>query len=94
MGVFPLAGHHSFGDTCLLRPSMGQGDGCGVGHYFWGGEFEFPSFATMSEILQPYLTAFMGYKLRGEPQMGEYLRNNHAPDDMNWFFEMGGGRTE
>jgi len=92
MGVFPLAGHHCFSDTCLLRPSMGAGDGCGMGnHLFGGGPFEFPSYETMRAILDPYLTAFMGCILRNEQHMQTYLQENHAPETINWFFEFPNG---
>jgi hypothetical protein len=68
---------------------MGEGDGCGTGiHVPGGGEFQFPAHETMRGILHPYLTAFMGFGLRGEDHMEAYLQQNDAMEHMDWFFEI------
>ena len=87
---FKEGGHYTFTDVCLLIPSLlGDGDGCGSGEHRWTGEpFDYIEHDKAWSILNPYFTAFYGYNLRGEEHMGQYLEQNHAPDDMKYEWEM------
>ncbi|MBZ0272133.1 hypothetical protein K8I61_08855 [bacterium] len=76
------AGHYTFTDACLLLPSLfGDGDGCGMGNRRKTGEpFAFVDHAVAHAVIDPYLTAFYGYNLRGEASMAAFLGVNHAPE--------------
>ena len=80
------AGHYTFTDACRLIPSlMGNGDGCGTGERWNGGEeFTFIAYEKAQAILDSYLTAFMGANLSGYASHEEFLWTNHFPDDIDY----------
>lgn len=79
-------GHYTFTDACILFPSLfGDGDGCGTGERRWGGEpFDFIDHDEAFSIINPYAAAFFGFNLRGDDHMGDFLEENHAPDDIRY----------
>jgi len=79
-------GHYTFTDACILLPSLfGNKDGCGTGKRRWGGEeFEFIGHDQAFSIINPYATAFFGYNLRGDEHMGDFLEENHAPENIRY----------
>lgn len=76
---FKDAGHYTFTDACILIPSLfGDGDGCGTGtRRFFDTEFDFISHEDAFKIINPYATAFFGYRLHHQKHMVEYLEENH-----------------
>ena len=80
------AGHYTFTDSCILAPSlMGEGDGCGMGERFDGGEpFEYLDYLRAQRILDSYLTAFMGAQLSGYWSHQVFLWHNHFPDEIRY----------
>ena len=79
-------GHYTFTDACILFPSLfGSGDGCGTGERRWGGEpFDFIDHDEAFSIINPYAAAFFGFNLRGDEHMGDFLKENHAPDEIRY----------
>ena len=90
-GEFPDGGHYTFTDACILLPSlMGDADGCGEGERRRTGEpFDYIEHDLAWSILNPYITSFFGFNLRGEAHMADYLTENHASDHMNYAFDFG-----
>jgi len=83
-------GHYSFTDACLIVPSlMGDGDGCGQGERRWTGEiFDFLEHDAAWAVMNPLITAFYGFNLRGEEHMAAYLMADHTTEMFDWIWRM------
>ena len=78
-------GHYTFTNACSLIPTlMGEGDGCGIGHREGSGEeFDYIPQETGFAIMNSYVTAFMGYYLKGHDPMLDDLTTNRFPEEMD-----------
>ena len=70
----------------FLESGDWEGDGCGLGERRWTGEeFAFIEHDDAFAIINPYVTAFFGFNLRGgQEHMTQYLSENHFPDKMHY----------
>lgn len=79
-------GHFAFSDLCVfLDFLLMELDGCGRGTRIATGEpFENPDHGEMHQILNAYATAFFGASFFGDPELSNYLLENHFPERVRY----------
>jgi predicted dienelactone hydrolase len=83
------AGHYSFTDVCDLVPTlMGTGDGCGQGvRWEDGSTFTFLDHLVVGDIMNYYITGFLGWTLRGD-DMWPSMIQNIMPDQITQYWTL------
>ena len=83
------AGHYSFTDVCDLVPSlMGTGDGCGDGERIADGSpFTFLDHDIVEDVMNYYITAFLGWALRGDDTW-PLLTENIMPEQITQYWSV------
>jgi len=88
---FINGGHYTFTDACILVPTLfGEGDGCGSNTRFDNGEeFDYISHDLAFEIIDTYVTAFLGAYVKNQDSMVDYLKVDMHPEEVIYDRDLG-----
>lgn len=84
---FNDTGHFAFADLCdFSAPLAEDGNGCGTEQRIGSDEmFTNPGVEKMHEVMNPYITAFLGMAFFDYDELAEYLTENHFPELIEYF---------